>query len=260
MKRILFIFIIYINISSLHSQNIHPNFNIDNQKLESIYNSISIEAKEAIELSKYTFLNDIEKILDAPEMQLELVDKTHRLGSDYIPDEMINLTDYNLHTRYKTMLFVRSAIEDFVDMDNDAKNDGIDLFIASTYRSYEFQDQIFTNMKNYHGEEKAATIVAYPGASQHQLGSAVDFGSITPSYANTLAGKWLLENAWKYGFTLSYPKGMEDITSYVWEPWHYRHIGIDAAVIQRNYFQDSQQLFLTFWHDYQLFFKENHIQ
>lgn len=260
MNKILYILLIYINIFNLYSQNINPHFNINENQLRSIYDSISLESQKIIENSQYVFLNDILPLLDYQEKQLELADKTHRLSNDYIPKDMINLTDYNLNTRYKTMLFVRSAIDDFVSMDNNAKKDGIDLFIASTYRSYEFQDQIFTNMKNYHGEEKASTIVAYPGASQHQLGSAVDFGSITPSYANTEAGKWLLENGWKYGFTISYPKGMEAITSYMWEPWHYRHIGKEAALVQRKYFQDSQHLFLTFWNKYKGFFKENHIQ
>ena len=114
-------------------------------------------------------------------------------------------------------------------------------------------------MKNFHGEKKAATIVAYPGASQHQLGAAVDFGTITPSYAYTDAGVWLLKNSWKYGFTLSYPNGMEDLTTYIWEPWHYRYIGVTAATLQINYCGDIQQELLLFWNKYSAFFKKNHI-
>lgn len=260
MKKILLIIIIFTSIPFLFSDNVHPKFNINNEDFITILDDISLKSRTIINKSKYDFLNSIDIMLNNINVDLRLVDKNHRLQSDYLAEGMVNLSDYDLHTRYKTMLFVKGAINNFVKMSKDAEKSGIDLFIASTYRSYEYQSEIFTNMKNYHGEEKAATIVAYPGASQHQLGSAVDFGSITPSYANTEAGKWLLENGWKYGFTLSYPLGMEQITTYTWEPWHYRYIGPEAAIIQRKYFEDSQQLFLVFWDKYSLFFKERHIQ
>lgn len=252
--------LLFLFSASLYSENVHPRFTITSEDLENIYTYESDETKMAISLSEYNFLEIIDKLLLNNSVDLQLVDKKNKLDRNYIPENLVNLSDYGLHTRYKTMLFIEEAIDDFVEMSNKATKDGIDLFIASTYRPYEFQNKIFNNMKNYHGEEKAATIVAYPGASQHQLGAAVDFGTITPSYANTDAGKWLLENSWKFGFTLSYPKGKENITTYVWEPWHFRYIGYYAAMIQRDFFQDIQHLFLVFWNKYSLFFIENHIQ
>lgn len=259
MKKFYILLSIFISISiSLSSQNLHSKFNITKQKLADTFIQEDLQYAEMIFESNPSFLDLIDKII-LEDNNLKLVDKTHKLASDYIPSDIINLTDYNLHTRYKTMPFSEKTLEHFILMSEDAKVDGIDLFIASTYRSYQFQEEIFTNMKNYHGEEKAATIVAYPGSSQHQLGTAVDFGTITPSYAFTDPGKWLLENSWKYGFTISYPKDMEHITTYMWEPWHYRYIGISAAIVQREYFNDIQHLFLVFWDRYKLFFIENHI-
>lgn len=249
--------IILINI---YSTNIHPNFNISLDDLTATIKSQNPKIVKNILNRPVTFLNILERVILNNMVSLELVDKENRLKSDFIPPKMVNLSDYDLHTRYKTMLFSEYAVDDFVEMSNNAKKDGIDLFIASTYRSYEFQDTIFTNMKNYHGEDKAATIVAYPGASQHQLGTGVDFGTIKPSYAYTEAGKWLKENSWKYGFTISYPQGMEQITTYMWEPWHYRYIGINAAKLQREYFLDVQHFLLVFLDKYKEFFLKNHIQ
>lgn len=259
MKKIALFLTLIINFS-LFSNNLHPNFNIQNYEIRAIVNNESPDVKSKILNDPKLFLTYIEKILIDESIDLTLVDKKNRLDRDYKCEDMVNLSDYNLNTRYRTMLFCRIAVDDFINMSEAAYNDGVDLFIASTYRSYEFQEKIFKNMKNYHGEEKAATIVAYPGASQHQLGLGVDFGSITHSYANTKAGQWLLENSWKFGFTLSYPEGLEHLTTYIWEPWHYRYIGHSATYIQRNYFNDIQHLFLLFWHKYKLFFKERHIQ
>lgn len=257
---IITLFYFFIVSNMLFSGEIHPNFNLSNSSFRQILSDEPEDVKDLILKSKYDFLVLIDSILQSEYSHLELVDKDNKLTKDYIPTDIINLTDYNLHTRYNNMPFSKVALKDFIQMSEDAMDDGIDLFIASTYRSYEFQEQIFNNMKNFHGEEKAATIVAYPGASQHQLGTAVDFGSITPSFANTDAGKWLLNNSWRYGFTISYPEGKEHITTYMWEPWHYRYIGKSAAIIQRNYFNDMQYYFLNFWNKYSLFFIESHIQ
>ncbi len=253
------LFSIFLVSNMLFSEDIHPSFKISNDSFRQILSEEPEHVKNIILNSKYELLELIDDMLNSDNSHLKLVDKGNRITAYDIPPDLINLTDYNLHTRYKTMLFSKIAVEDFIQMSEDAVEEGVDLFIASTYRSFRFQDEIFNNMKNYHGEEKAATIVAYPGASQHQLGTAVDFGTITPSYANTDAGKWLLKNSWRYGFTISYPEGKEHITTYMWEPWHYRYIGRSAAIIQRNYFNDIQHYFLIFWSKYSLFFKENHI-
>ncbi len=245
--KFLYLTLFFLISLNLYTQNIHPQFDIDIKLMENILSNQNNQIKTSILKDSYNFLELIDELLASDTTILELVDKNHRLSSNYIPKEMINLSDYNLHTRYKTMLFAKTGLDDLINMSNDAKKEGIDIFIASTYRDYKFQDQIFTNMKNYHGEEEASKRVAYPGASQHQLATAIDFGSIKPSYAFTDAGKWLYKNSWKYGFTLSYPEGMESETTYMWEPWHYRYIGTTAALIQKKYFLDIQHYFLTFW-------------
>ena len=96
------------------------------------------------------------------------------------------------------------------------------------------------------GEKEAERFSARAGTSQHQLGTVVDFGSISDEFAQTRAGKWMLQNAAKYGWSLSFPKGYESVTGYVWESWHYRYIGTGACAFQQRWFNDIQQYMLEF--------------
>ena len=117
----------------------------------------------------------------------------------------------------------------------DAKSQDIHLFAVSGYRSYQRQDDNFHNKVNKIGEEAAAKIVAYPGNSEHQTGLAMDISSqsvnfkLTEQFGETPEGKWLMENAHRFGYILLYPKGLETITGYNYEPWHYRYVGLKAA-------------------------------
>ena len=131
-------------------------------------------------------------------------------------------------------------------MVEDARVEGITLLISSTYRSYEYQDKLFKWNVEQNGLETAERESARPGTSQHQLGTTIDFGSITDEYAYTTAGMWLLDNAWKYGFSLSYPDGYENLTGYRYESWHFRYITPQATKLQRDYFDDIQYYLLIF--------------
>jgi zinc D-Ala-D-Ala carboxypeptidase len=96
------------------------------------------------------------------------------------------------------------------------------------------------------GREAAERVSARPGTSQHQLGTVVDFGSISDAFALTPEGRWLRDRASDFGFSLSYPKGYEEETGYVWESWHYRYIGRPAARLTERYFSGLQHRFLEF--------------
>ncbi len=129
------------------------------------------------------------------------------------------------------------------DMIAAAKADGITLQLCSSYRAKSLQQTLFDNKYNYYisngwnaddAYAKTATIIAIPGTSEHQTGLCMDV--VTPSYqvldagyAETAAAKWLAENAWDYGFILRYPKDKQDITKIIFEPWHYRFVGIENA-------------------------------
>ena len=82
----------------------------------------------------------------------------------------------------------------------------------------------------------ASVTVTAPNASEHQIGLAIDFYSSTymrldEGFADTQAGKWLAENSYKYGFILRYPEGKEYITGIIYEPWHFRYVGVEAATV-----------------------------
>ena len=97
------------------------------------------------------------------------------------------------------------------------------------------------------GIEEAERESARAGTSQHQAGCAIDFGNIEDSFINTKEGLWLSENAHKYGWSLSFPKGYEDVTGYRWECWHYRYLGKTFLEIQQKWFNNIQQFALEFF-------------
>lgn len=131
------------------------------------------------------------------------------------------------------------VIKSFVQMCKDAKKQGISIYSVSAYRTYEKQETLFKNrvdrvmreenLPKDEATEKAATIVARPGTSEHHLGLAVDINSVKTSFENTKQFKWLQENAENYGFVLRYPKDKQHITKIIYEPWHYRFVGIEHA-------------------------------
>lgn len=131
-----------------------------------------------------------------------------------------------------------------------AKSHGLTLLASSTYRSYDYQVQVYNRNVRQMGQKEADRVSAKPGHSQHQLGLVVDFGSITNDFADTREGKWLYSNASRFGWSISYPKDYEEITGYDWESWHYRYVGKDAAAFIDKYFDGIQHYALKFLYWY----------
>lgn len=132
---------------------------------------------------------------------------------------------------------------DLQDMMDDCRAAGLSPLICSSYRSPEKQERLYQEKvgtflaRGYAKEEaraEAGKVVAVPGTSEHQLGLAVDIVDtanqhLDESQETTDVQKWLLQNSWKYGFILRYPSDKSDITGIIYEPWHYRYVGKDAA-------------------------------
>ena len=115
---------------------------------------------------------------------------------------------------------------------------GVTLTSVSGYRSYEKQSTLYSNkLKSVGGSQKRADeYVARPGASEHQLGMAMDVGqsgktNLNASFGNTQGGQWIREHCWEYGFILRYQEDWEDITGYKYEPWHVRYVGKENAAM-----------------------------
>ena len=104
----------------------------------------------------------------------------------------------------------------------------------SAYRSYDVQKKLYYKFVSLIGINKASTRVSLAGSSEHQTGLAVDITSKSAvakgiKFGSTKESKWIEDNAYKYGFILRYPKGAENITGYMYEPWHLRYVGVDLA-------------------------------
>lgn len=133
-----------------------------------------------------------------------------------------------------------SALQEMMD---DCRAAGYQPYICSSYRTQATQQMLFDNKvqrvmaEGYSSELapiEAAKVVALPGTSEHQLGLAVDIVDINhpdldDSQAETPTQIWLMENSWRYGFILRYAAEKMDITGIIYEPWHYRYVGKDAA-------------------------------
>lgn len=200
--------------------------------------------------NKEEFLKDLEVVLlNDPYDLLILADKKHYLSETYVPSDIIPLVVNNDYKLNRNDLSLRIPAENALrQMAIAANKDGISILVSSTYRSYEYQKNLYERNVRQLGKEVADRESAQPGTSQHQLGTAVDFGSITDDFALTKAGKWLELNAGNYGFSLSYPQGYEMVTGYRWECWHYRFIGKEAVLLQKKWFNNVQQYMLEFIH------------
>ncbi len=187
------------------------------------------------------FLNSVNLL--APQTPLlTLVDKTHGIGAEF--DEI----KYELYNGEARLKMTPETLKAFKTMAAAARKDGIKIWPVSTHRTYNYQKGLFDRSVKRNGIKHANRYSAQPGHSQHHLGTAVDINSVENSFAYTKEAAWLAENAGKYGFSLSFPKGAEDITGYAYEAWHFRYIGKDAVEMQDKYFGGSQQKFLEFMH------------
>lgn len=117
----------------------------------------------------------------------------------------------------------------FMELKLAALNDGLEINFMSGFRSYEEQTEVYANWNEVYPDGSADRVSARPGHSEHQLGLAIDVNSIEFSFADTPEGLWLAENCWKYGFIIRYKEGTEEITGYMYEPWHIRYLGKELA-------------------------------
>lgn len=235
--------------------NLQPELNPEIEKLNRVLLSMSDRCKASIPNGDpEEFLADLHRVLEVEknfrtdDLSLYyLIDKKHAVGSDYVPRDLIPVKGNELWNVSRNDLSLRpEAYAALEDLSRAALNDGIKLLVSSTYRSYQYQEGLFNRYVKQDGLELAERYSARPGTSQHQLGVAVDFGSITDDWGDTKMGKWVYDHAADFGWSLSFPQGYEDVTGYMWECWHFRYIGKEACRFQKKWFGNIQQFMLEF--------------
>lgn len=229
----------------------------EEEKFSRVFQKMSARAKEAIcvtEENKTEFIKDLYAILEEEKTFRQddkslffLIDKKHTASSSYVPKDLVSLKKNSLFDLNKAGMKIRpEAYSALNEMAQAALNDGIRLLVSSAYRSYSYQENLFNYWVSVDGLEEAERESSRPGTSQHQLGTAVDFGSISDDFDKTQMGQWVYKNAADYGWSLSFPKGYEDVTGYRWECWHFRYIGKNACRFQQKWFGGIQQFMLEF--------------
>ena len=183
-----------------------------------------------------THLEDYEQYMDAnDEKYLILVNKSSTVDQSYKPESLVKVKD-----SHKDIELLETAEKALEAMFTEMRANGFDnVSVTSAYRSYSYQSSLFNTYLNDEiasglsyekAKERVLTYSAYPGTSEHHTGLAVDLitssmSELDESFADDPVYPWLLENAWKFGFILRYPKDKTEITGYSFEPWHYRFVG-----------------------------------
>lgn len=171
-----------------------------------------------------------------------LVNKEQGLNKSYKPDDLIDVKEAAADRNPEYQKLRKPAAEAFDELVEAAAKDGCTIKITTGYRPYSFQKELYDKALRENGKAYASKYSAKPGFSEHQTGLAADVSSpsvqykLVTKYGETPEGKWLAENAHKFGFIIRYKDGTQNITGYEYEPWHIRYVGKIAA----GYIHDNQ--------------------
>ena len=157
-----------------------------------------------------------------------LVNKHFKLNSDFNVPDLVKVD--KKYTNNDDIMMNREAYEAYIKMSDALSKEKLGIFITTAYRSYNEQKELCDYYKKLYGNEYVKKYVAQPGFSEHQTGLAIDIGSVkSNTFASSKEYKWMLKNAYKYGFILRYTKKFQDETGFKNEAWHYRYVGVDIA-------------------------------
>lgn len=199
----------------------------DNQyeSLEKEYNSVKEQAEAQNEETRPWYLM--------------LVNQSHPMEDGYVP-ELANIDDFH-------QVDAR-VLEPLQNMLKAASDEGYSLYVCSAYRSVDRQKELFNEsmidyvnqgMTYYEAAIETAKSIAWPGESEHATGLAMDivssdYAGLDEKQGETDDQKWLMEHCYEYGFILRYPKDKSEDTGIIYEPWHYRYVGVEAALAIRD--------------------------
>jgi len=202
---------------------------------DQIFSQLTEEQKETLSLKRKINraddkIDELKKITETDPELLQKYSKVFFLSENYAPKKLVDIPEQYLYDNKKLQQFSEEAWRFLENMLKDAADSDAPLQIVSAYRSFGTQSILKSGYTTIYGSG-ANKFSADQGYSEHQLGVTVDLTTTgvaptTLAFANTRAFLWLTNNAWRYGFVLSYPKGN---SYYVYEPWHWRFVGRDLA-------------------------------
>lgn len=206
---------------------------------EQTESSSAAEIPDVLETVKQTEEEILEETKEEEEhlpedWNLILVNKTHPIPEDYEVELKSIGSGHQIDAR---------AYDDFKAMIQASKQDGVTIYVTSSYRDMDKQITLYEKktdsylQQGYSLEDalsKAGQVVAVPGTSEHHLGLAIDvvsseYRKLDEKQENTKGFQWMKAHSWEYGFILRYPNGSTDITGIIYEPWHFRYVGLEAA-------------------------------
>ena len=195
------------------------------------------EHKKVDYLKDTTYKTKDEKfIVKNTDDVLVLVNKKRNLSSDYKPKDLVipNIR-FSFKEKLEKRCLRKEAADALEDLFKEADKEKVTLYAVSGYRSYNTQKSIFDRKVKNVGFHEANKLVAVPGQSEHQTGLAMDVSSrsvnstLEENFGQTVEGKWLKDNAYRFGFIIRLPKETTEITGYSYEPWHIRYVGKEVA-------------------------------
>lgn len=188
----------------------------------------------------------LQKLSGIDRELLEKYSRVYFLNENYVPKMLVPIPAPYVFEPKKEKLILSDVWPFLQTMQDDASREGIDLRVISSYRSFGAQSLLKSAYTVIYGSKAANKFSADQGYSEHQLGTTVDFttpllGAKFTALEKTAAYQWLIDNAYNYGFVLSYPKTN---IYYIFEPWHWRFVGKSLALDlhdNKKYFYDLSQ-------------------
>jgi len=176
-------------------------------------------------------VGDLQKLSQIDPELLKKYSKVFFMNENYVPAHLVTIPTDNLYSVSDSQQFLTEAWPFLQSMLAAAESDGVTLYVKSAYRSFGKQAALKSSYTVIYGVGTSNTFSADQGYSEHQIGTTIDLittglGGQLDGFGDTEPYQWLLKNAYRFGFVLSYPEGN---AHYVYEPWHWRFVGVDLA-------------------------------
>ena len=208
---------------------------------ETVERSTIVDVSQDSSSSQNTSITEVEvgplaHSLDEVDSLWLIVNKQRPISLDYIPKSLRRVNVQAREDKSEAELSMRDdAATALESLFADALVEDIELLLGSGYRDSDLQNTYYTRYINAYGQAEADKFSAKPGTSEHQTGLVADVAPLSRNcyleicFGDTAEGRWVRENAHKYGFVIRYPEGKESITGYQFEPWHLRFVGTELA-------------------------------